>query len=78
MNCCFLANILMGTIYLFAGKFFVLNRAVYEKVVETSTKRRQCRNNSDVFCYICAEYMLAKYRFNVRNLPRELKKPTLR
>ena len=36
MNCCFLANILMGTIYLFAGKFsyIVLNKAKYEKVVE--------------------------------------------
>ena len=31
-----------------------------------STKRRQCRNNPDVFCYICSEYMMAKYRFNVR------------
>ena len=43
MNCCFLANILMGTIYLFAGKFgyIVLKKAVYEKVVEMSTKRRQ-------------------------------------
>ena len=58
MNCCFSANILMGTIYLFAGKFsyIVLNKAVCEKVVEMSTKRRQCRNNSDVFCYICGEY----------------------
>ena len=35
MNCCFLANILMGTIYLFAGKFsyIVLDKAVYDKVV---------------------------------------------
>ena len=36
MNCWFLANTLMGTIYLFAGKFsyYVLNKAEYEKVVE--------------------------------------------
>ena len=36
MNCCFLANILMGTVYLFAGKFsyIVLNKAEDEKVVE--------------------------------------------
>ena len=69
MNCCFLANILMGTIYLFAGKFsyIVLNKTVYERVVEMSTKRRQCRNNSDVFCYICGEYMMANYRYNVRD-----------
>ena len=69
MNCCFLANILMGTIYLFAGTFsyMVLNKAVYEKVVEMSTKRRQCRNNPDVFCYFCGECMMEKYRFNVRD-----------
>ena len=44
--------------YLFAGKFgyIVLIAAVYEKVVEMSTKRRECRNNPDVFCYICGEY----------------------
>ena len=29
--------------------YIVLNKAVYEKVVEMSTKRRQCRNNADVF-----------------------------
>ena len=60
---------LMGTTYLFAGKFsyIVLNKAVYEKVVEMSTKRRQCRNNSGVFCYICGEYMMAKYQFNVKD-----------
>ena len=69
MNWCFLANILMGTTYLFAGKlsYIFLNKAVYEKVVEMSIKQRQCRNNPDVFCYICGEYMMAKYRFNVRN-----------
>ena len=63
MTCCFLANILMGAMYLFAGKFsyIVLNKAVYEKVVEMSTKRRQRRNNPDVFCYVCGEYMMAKY-----------------
>ena len=68
MNCCFLANILMDTIYLFAGKFsyIVLNKTVYEKVVEMSTTRWQCRNNSDVFCYICGEYIMAKYQFNER------------
>ena len=57
MNCCFLANILMATIYLFAGNFsyIVLNKAVYEKVVEMSTKRRQCQNNLDVSCYICCD-----------------------
>ena len=38
-----------------------------EKVIEMNTKRRQCRNNPDVFCYICGEYMMAKYRFNVRD-----------
>ena len=62
-------NIKMGTTYLFARKFsyIVLNKAVYEKVVEMSTKRRQCRNNSGIFCYICGEYMMAKYQFNVRD-----------
>ena len=56
-----------GYIYLLAGKFsyIILNKAVYEKVVEMSTKRRQCRNNPDVFCYICGEYMMAKYRSNL-------------
>ena len=51
MNWCFLANILMGATYLFAGKlsYIVLNKAVNEKVVEMSTKRRQCRNNPEVF-----------------------------
>ena len=59
----------MGTIYLFTGKFscIVLNKAVYEKVVEMSTKQRQCRNTPDVFCYIYRKYMMAKYRFNVRD-----------
>ena len=68
MNCCFLANILMGTIHLFVGKFsyIVLNKAVYEKVVKITTKRRQCQNNPDVFCYICGGYIMAKYQFNVR------------
>ena len=48
----------MGTIYLFPGKFsyIVLNKAVYEEVVEMSTKRRQSRNNPDLFCYISGEY----------------------
>ena len=32
-----------------------------------SSKQRQCRNHPDVFCYIRGEYMLAKYRFNVRD-----------
>ena len=32
-----------------------------------SSKRRQRRNHLDVFWYICGEYMLAKYRFNVRD-----------
>ena len=55
--------------YLFAGKFgyIVLIEAVYEKIVEMSTKRRECRNNPDVFFYICGEYMMAKHRFNVRD-----------
>ena len=39
-----------GTIYLFAEKFsyLVLNRGVgqHEKIVEMSTKRRQCRKQS--------------------------------
>ena len=69
MSCCFLANIWMGTIYLFAGKFsyIVLNKALCEKIVEMSTKQRQCRNDPDVFCYICGKYVMAKYRFNVRD-----------
>ena len=77
MNCYFLANILMGTIYLFEGKFsyIVLNKAVYEKVVEMSTKRRKCRNNPDVFCYICGEYMMTKCRFNVRDFTKRAYKP---
>ena len=33
--------------------YSVLNKALQEKVVEMSTKRRQYRNNPDVFCYIC-------------------------
>ena len=69
MSCCVLANILMGTIYLFAEKFsyVFLNKAVYEKVIEMSTKRRQCGNNPDVFFYICGKYMMAKHQFNVRD-----------
>ena len=69
MNFWFLADILMGTIYLFTKKFsyIVLNKAVYEKVIGMSTERRQCRNNPDVFCYICGECMMAKYRLNVRD-----------
>ena len=69
MNCCLSANILLGTKYLFAGKFcyVVLSKTAYEKVVEMSTKRKQCRNDPDVFCYICGECMIARYRFNVRD-----------
>ena len=56
----------MGALYLLAGKFsyIVLNKAVYEKVVAVSTKRRQCRNNSDIACYISGEYIMEKYQFN--------------
>ena len=63
---------LWPTLYLFAEKFsyIVLNKAAYEKVVEMSTKRRQCRNNPDVFYYICDKYMMTKYRFNVRDFAR--------
>ena len=32
-----------------------------------SSKRRQCQNHPDVFCYICGECKLVKYRFNVRD-----------
>ena len=79
INCCFLANILMGTIYLFAGKccYIVLNKAEYEKVVEMSTKQRQCQNNPDVFCYNCDEYMMESTDLMWEILPRELVKPTL-
>ena len=64
----------MGTTYLFAGKCscIFLNKAVYENVVEMSTKRRQRRNIPDVFCCICGEYMIAKYRFNVRDFTRRV------
>ena len=59
----------MCTMYLFARKFsyIVLNEAAYKKVVEMSTKRRQSRNNPDVFCYFCGGYKMAKYRLNVRD-----------
>ena len=55
--------------YLFVKKFsyIVLNKAVNQKIVEMGTKQRQCRNNPDVFCYICGEYIMAKYRFSVRD-----------
>ena len=36
-----------------------------------STKRKQCRNYPDVFCYICGEYMMAKYQFNVRDFTKK-------
>ena len=73
MHYCFLANILMGTIYLFAGKvsYIVLNKAVYEKAEKMNTKRRQCRNNPDIFCYISGKYVMAKYRFNVRDFTKK-------
>ena len=32
-----------------------------------SIKQRQCQNNPDVFRYISGKYMIAKYRFNVRD-----------
>jgi len=68
-SCRFVSTIVKHPVYLFAGKFsyIVLNKAVYEKVVEMNSKRRQCQNNPDVFCYVCGEYMMAKYRFNVRD-----------
>ena len=48
---------------LFAVKFSygIFNKTtdfVYKKVVKMSSKRRQCRNHPDVFCYICGEYVL--------------------
>ena len=63
----------MGAISLFAGKFsyIVMNKVLYEKETEMSIKRRQCRNNPDVFCYICGEYMMAKYRFKVRDFSKK-------
>ena len=42
----------MGTIYIHLQENFfciILNKAVYEKAVGMSTKRRQCRNNLDAF-----------------------------
>ena len=27
----------------------------------------QCRSSQDVFCFICGEYMMVKYRFNVKD-----------
>ena len=36
-----------------------------------SSKRRHCRNDPDVFCYICGEYMAKKHRFNVRDFTRK-------
>ena len=67
----------MGIIYLFAGKFryIVLNKAAHEKVVEMTTERRQCRSNPDVFCYICGENMMAKYRFNMRDFTKRAYAP---
>ena len=58
----------MDNIYILARKFsyIVLYKTAYKKVVEMNTKRRQCRNNPDLFCLICGEYMMAKYRFIVR------------
>ena len=60
---------LSPTVFLFAGKFnyIVCNKAKNEKVVEMSTKRRQCQSNPKVYGYICGEYMMAKYRFNARD-----------
>ena len=43
----------------------------------SSSGRRQCRNNPDVFYYICRKYMMTKYRFNVKDLPKELMKHAL-
>ena len=79
MNCCFLAKILMGTKYLFAGKFsyIVLNKAVYEKVVEMSTKRRQCRNNPELFATFVVNIRWQSTDSIREILPRELMKPTL-
>ena len=36
-----------------------------------STKRRQCCNNPDVFCYICGEYVMEKCQFNVRDFTKK-------
>ena len=36
-----------------------------------SSKRRQCRNHPDVFCYICGEYVLEKYCLNVKDFTKK-------
>ena len=68
----FILNKLVNEQFLFAAKFSysIFNKTtdfINEKVVKMSSKRRQCRNHPDVFCYTCGEYVLEKYRFNVRD-----------
>ena len=62
--------------FFFAAKFShsIFNKTtdfVNEKVVKISSKQRQCRNHPYVFCYIYEEYVLKKYRFNVRDFTKK-------
>ena len=34
-------------------------------------RRRKCRNDPDVFCYICGEYIMEKQRFNVQDFTKK-------
>ena len=72
----FILNKQVNEQFLFAAKFSysIFNNTtdfVNEKVVKMSYRRRQCRNHLDVFCYVCGEYVLEKYRFNVRDFTKK-------
>ena len=34
-------------------------------IMSGTSRRRRCRNDPDVFRYVCGEYMMKKYQFNV-------------
>ena len=76
----FILNKLVNEQFLFAANFSysIFSKTTdFVKVVKMSSKRRQCRNHPDVFCYICGEHVLEKYRFYVRDFTKKAYKAYL-
>ena len=44
---------------------------MFSIVLKMAARRRKCKNDPDVFCYICGEYMIKDQRLNIRDFTRQ-------
>ena len=47
------------------------NRFVFSIDLKMAAMRRRCKNGTDVFCYICGEYMIKDQRLNIRDFTKQ-------